>query len=118
MMKKALHGGACRTTAPTVVADARARHVRAQDAALNHDRAAEIATSRFEATKTTEESFTGGVPKTVKGGFAYWRVGFIQLMAMATLYDAPQALFHMPVASLYCKTHTTSLPFPIDHSSS
>ena len=39
---------------------------------------------------TMEESFTGGVAKTVVGSKGYWKKAFIELMAMACEYGIPQ----------------------------
>ena len=39
---------------------------------------------------TAAESFSGPVPKTLKGSKRYWRGAFIQLMAMCIEYGAPE----------------------------
>ena len=82
-MKKAMHSGGQRTVAAAVAA-AGTQGQLAQQHALLH------ANPEIAADMTTKESFSGAVPKTMKGSKQYWRAAFIQLMAMCVEYDVPE----------------------------
>ena len=79
-MKRALHGRCVRTTSASLAATATVGDLRAQQRAIN----AAAARSALPCADnlTREETFTGGVPKSIVGGKSYWRAAFVQLMAM------------------------------------
>jgi len=52
--------------------------------------AAHLAAADGPQHMTPLESFSGPVPKTLKGGKRYWRAAFIQIMAMCVEYGPPE----------------------------
>jgi hypothetical protein len=52
--------------------------------------AAHLAAAGGPEHMTPLESFSGPVPKTLKGGKRYWRAAFIQIMAMCVEYGPPE----------------------------
>ena len=52
--------------------------------------AAHLAAAGGPQHMTPLESFSGPVPKTLKGGKRYWRAAFIQIMAMCVEYGPPE----------------------------
>jgi hypothetical protein len=72
-VKKAMHAATPRTVAPRLATQATQGQLAAQAAHLAANPGSEL---------TAVESFTGPVPKTLKGSKRYWRAAFIQLMAM------------------------------------
>ena len=52
--------------------------------------AAQLAANGGDNQLTPMESFSGPVPKTLKGSKRYWRAAFIQLMAMCVEYGPPE----------------------------
>jgi len=83
-IKKQMHGASQRTVSPGMAATATQGALAAQEAALR------AAHPTLGASLTTEESFTGPVPKTLKGSKRYWRAAFVQIMAMCVEHGAPQ----------------------------
>ena len=83
-VKKQMHAAAARTVAPQMAATATQGGLAAQEAALRQ------ANPTLGEALTTEESFTGPVPKILKGSKRYWRAAFIQIMAMCVEYGAPE----------------------------
>ena len=88
-IKRLLHARSARIVAPAVALHGTQAQTDAHDRALR-DAALRASQPALQAELTTEESFTGGVPKTVKGSKQYWREAFVQLMAMAVEYGTPQ----------------------------
>ena len=78
-MKRALHGRTVRTTSADLAATATVGDLRAQQRSI--DEAARAALPCAD-NLTREETFTGGVSKSIVGGKSYWRAAFVQLMAM------------------------------------
>jgi len=88
-IKKRLHGRTARIVSPETAQHA--NNVPLDEYERQLRRAALLqAGPHLQNDLTTEESFTGGVPKTVKGGKRYWREAFVQLMAMSVEYGTPQ----------------------------
>ena len=83
LLKKSLHHKGARITNPVIALNGTKSQLREREAAR-------VALGADAAWQTNEESFTGGVPKTIRGGRRYWREAFIQVMAMAGEYGVPQ----------------------------
>ena len=93
-IKKALHQCSRRTVTPEIATrgtDAAARdHAQQLQQRAPQQQVMRQALPHLESELTTAESISGGVGKTVRGSRQYWREAFVQLMAMAVEYGAPQ----------------------------
>ena len=83
-LKASLHNASARLVNPELAQTATREAATAQRAALLQ------ANPEYAEHLAAEESFSGGVPKTIRGGKRYWREAFLQLMAMAAEYGTPQ----------------------------
>ena len=82
MIKKCFHRGGPRLANANVVAAGTGATVRAHE--LMHG-----ANPDLQRHVTSEESFTGGVAKTIVGSKGYWKKAFVELMAMACAHGIP-----------------------------
>ena len=83
MVKKCFHRGGPRMVNADVAAAGISREsVRAHEAM-------HAANPEMRKHLTPEESFSGGVPKTMVGSKGYWKNAFVELMAMACEYGIP-----------------------------
>jgi hypothetical protein len=82
-VKKAMHARSRRVASAPTVANATQGQLAAQQALLRTN-------PSFGPQMTAAESFTGAVPKTLKGSKRYWRAAFVQLMAMCIEFGAPE----------------------------
>ena len=82
-VKRAMHAQSYRTVSAPLAATATNGDLASQHALL-------AASPSLTGQLTAPESFTGAVPKTLKGSKRYWRAAFVQLMAMCIEYGAPE----------------------------
>ena len=82
-VKRAMHQSGVRTTSATLANTATQGQLLQQRALVNGNPA-------VAQTLTTAESFTGAVPRTLKGSKQYWRLAFVQVMAMTIEYGVPE----------------------------
>ena len=82
-VKRAMHAQSYRTVSAPLAATATNGDLASQHALL-------AANPSLTGQLTAPESFTGAVPKTLKGSKRYWRAAFVQLMAMCIEYGAPE----------------------------
>ena len=82
-VKRAMHQGAVRSTSATLANTATQGQLLQQRALVNGN-------PTVAETLTTAESFTGAVPRTLKGSKQYWRLAFVQVMAMTIEYGVPE----------------------------
>ena len=78
-----MHSRSIRTVSPALAINGTNADLIAQQALL-------AGNPGLQQDLTATESFTGAVPKTLKGSKAYWRAAFVQLMAMCIEYGAPE----------------------------
>mmetsp|Transcript_26495 Transcript_26495/g.77750 ORF Transcript_26495/g.77750 Transcript_26495/m.77750 type:complete len:185 (-) Transcript_26495:59-613(-) len=83
-VKKAMHAAGPRSVS------ARLANSATQGQLLQHATQLQAGQAAADDHLTPVESFTGAVPKVLKGSKRYWRVAFIQLMAMCLEYGAPE----------------------------
>ena len=84
LLKASLHNSSTRLVNPVLAQTATQADLAEQRAALLR------ANPGYDEHLRPEETFSGGVPKTIRGGKRYWREAFLQLMAMAAEYGTPQ----------------------------
>ena len=82
-VKRAMHRGGVRSVNAETAAHATQGQLAEQRALL----AAQPALANELATA---ETFTGAVPQTLKGSKRYWRLAFVQVMAMTLEYGVPE----------------------------
>ena len=82
-VKRLMHSRPVRAVSAAIAAHATQESLREQRALL-------AAAPALAGVLQPAESFTGPVPKALKGSRQYWRAAFIQLMAMCIEYGAPQ----------------------------